>query len=213
MQGPQGVGGVAVAVLGGTQPPDGSALLVARVTQQEAEGAGRPGLTVLGGGEVPAAGLLELPALFQDGAEVQGGTAVPPGRGLAEPLLGLADASGVRARDGTVRLQPAHRRPAPALLAHDDTAQAEGVVRVADGVALDRPRQAVGGFPVPLFGGGTQPALGAAVPAVLQQVGERVRAQRVALLRGLAQPVLGAGLVAALAEVTPERVRGGGGAA
>lgn len=54
---------------------------------------------------------------------------------------------------------------------------------------------------MPLFGGGAQPALGADVAAVLQQVGQRVRAQRVALLGGLAQPVLRAGLVAALTEV------------
>ena len=57
----------------------------------------------------------------------------------------------------------------------------------------------------PLLGGGPHPALGADVTAVLQQVGERVGAQRVALLGGLAQPVLGGGLVA--------RARGGGGPA
>ena len=64
---------------------------------------------------------------------------------------------------------------------------------------------------MPLFGGGTQRALGADVAAVFQEVGERVRAQRVALFGGLAQPVLGGRLVAALAVVPAERVRGGGG--
>ncbi len=62
---------------------------------------------------------------------------------------------------------------------------------------------------MPLLRGGAQPALGADVAAVLQEVGEGVRAEGVALLGGLAQPVLRGGLVAALAVVAAERVGGG----
>ncbi|EHM24114.1 hypothetical protein SPW_7510 [Streptomyces sp. W007] len=232
MQRAERVGGVAVAVLGSAQPPHGGALLVARVAQQEAQRAGGARLAVLGGGEVPASGLLELAALLQDRAEVQGGTPVTPGGGLAVPLLGLADPAGGGSRHGAVAVGRApgsrgtHRPYAPggcgraagkaeARSGSPGTgapAQAEGVVRVLDGLPLQGAGQPVGGLTVPLFGGGAQPALGADVAAVLQQVGQRVRAQRVALLGGLAQPVLRAGLVAALAEVPAERVRGGGGA-
>lgn len=77
------------------------------------------------------------------------------------------------------------------------------------GVALAQvPRQPVRGFAVPLFGGGAEPPLDALVPAVLQQVGQPVRAQRMAGFRRLPHPVLGSGLVAALAEVAAEGVRG-----
>ncbi|CAM5455158.1 hypothetical protein SALBM135S_04380 [Streptomyces alboniger] len=62
------------------------------------------------------------------------------------------------------------------------------------------------------LGGDAHPALGPDVPAVLQEVGERVRPEGVALLGGLPQPVLGGGLVAALAVVPAERVRGRRGA-
>lgn len=71
--------------------------------------------------------------------------------------------------------------------------------------------QSVRRFPVPALGGGPQPPLGPGVPAVLQQVGERVGAQRVPLLGGLAEPVLGGRLVPALPAVAPQRVRGGRG--
>lgn len=80
------------------------------------------------------------------------------------------------------------------------------------GVALAQvPRQPVRGFAVPLFGGGAEPPLDALVPAVLQQVGQPVRAQRVAGLGRLPHPVLRGGLVPALTEVAAEGVRGGGG--
>ncbi len=62
-----------------------------------------------------------------------------------------------------------------------------------------------------LFGSGAEPPLHALVPAVLQQVGQPVRAQRMAGFRRLAHPVLGGRLVPALAEVTAQGVRGGSG--
>lgn len=218
MQRTERVGGVAVALLGGAEPPHGRALPVARVTEQEAEGTRGPRLARLGGDEIPAAGLLQLAALFQDGPEVQGGTPVAARGRLPVPLLGLADPTRPGSGDGAVVL--AHGRPAPAgggrlavrSGAGTQSGAAERVVRVVRRVALHHACQPVRGFAVPLLGRGTQPALGADVAAVLQQVGEGVRAQRVALLGGLAQPVLGAGLVAALAVVAPEGVRGGGGA-
>lgn len=61
-----------------------------------------------------------------------------------------------------------------------------------------------------VLGGGVIPPLGAAVPPVVEQVGQRVGAQHMAGLGGLAQPVFGAGLVTALAVVPAQRVRGGG---
>lgn len=62
-----------------------------------------------------------------------------------------------------------------------------------------------------MFGGGAEPPLGPDVPPVVEQVGQRVGAQRVPGLGGLPQPVFGAGLVTALPEVPAERVRGGRG--
>lgn len=61
---------------------------------------------------------------------------------------------------------------------------------------------------MPLLRRGAEPPLHALVPAVLEQVGQTVRPQRVAGFRRLAEPVLGGGLVAALAEVTAQGVRG-----
>lgn len=78
--------------------------------------------------------------------------------------------------------------------------------------AVQRARQPVGGLPVALLGGGAQPALRADVTAVLQQVREGVRPERVARLGGLAQPVLGGGLVPAFPVVSAQRVGRGRGA-
>lgn len=208
----QGVGGVAVAVLGGTQPPHGGALLVTHVPQQEAEGTGGAGLAVLGRREVPAARLLQLTTLLQDGAEVQGRAAVTARGSLPVPLLGLADPPRGGARDGAVA--PSRRTVVQDVRgARSEAApRAEGVVRVAQGLALQGAGEAVGGLPVALLGGSAQPALGTDVTAVLQQVGQCVGTERVALLGGLAQPVLGTRLVTALPEVTAERVGGRGGA-
>lgn len=85
-----------------------------------------------------------------------------------------------------------------------------GVPVLVCGLAVERACEPVGGLAVPALSGGTHPLPGTGVPAVLQEVGERVRAQHMPLLGGLAQPVLGGGLVPALAVVPAERVRGGG---
>ncbi len=86
--------------------------------------------------------------------------------------------------------------PVPLLGLRDSVVSA--VLLPVPGPAVEDAGEPVGGLPVPALGRGPHPVFGADVPAVLQQVGERVGAEGMTLLGGLAQPVLGGGLVPAL---------------
>nr|WP_244224220.1 amidase family protein [Streptomyces tirandamycinicus] len=131
----QRVGSVAIAVLGGPQPPHGCALLVAGVLQQEPQGAGGPRLAVPGGGEVPARSLLQLAPALQDAAEVQRGPAVPAGGRLPVPLLRLVLAlgrPGHRARGGAVGHHGHGRAGRLGGTAGDDLEVVQGLLRALD---------------------------------------------------------------------------------
>src|SRR5690606_5339738 len=128
----------------------------------------------------PAAGLLQLAAPLQDRPEVQRGPPVAACGSLPVPLLGLLGGSG-----------------------------AVAVAGLLPGPQVECAGQAVGGLAVPALGRRPHPSLGVRVPAVLQQVGEGVGAEDMALFGGLAQPVLGGGFVAAFAVVAAQCVGGG----
>ena len=177
---------------------------------QRAQRVGGVAVAVLGGAQPPDGGALLVARVTQQEAERAGGPRLAVLGGGEVPAAGLLElAALLQDRAEVQRGPPVATRgglPVPLL----------GLV--AAGRARRRParaRYAASRCAVLRYGGLRCPCSAAAAAslgaasAVLQQVGQGVGAQRVALLGGLAQPVLGGGLVAALAVVAAQRVRGG----